>query len=340
MLQRHALPGDREGSGEAARAARARGRLPGGADLLWPDARELRLPAGGRAAGPSVRARVRRVRRDRHPVRVVRRDGPRRLPAPRRAGGGRPARRRGRRGGPTRPRAQRAAGRRPRRRGRRRVLPAPRDLPPDLPRAAPAQGRRPPAAPPAPGAGHRPRRAAGGGDVLRLRRDVRGEERRHVGGDAHGQAAGGARHARGDLHARWTTRACCTSAAGSPARGPGRGRCTSPRSSPRRRARDGEGFPAAAREALANTQQRRNLGHATRTIRAKRAAVVGEVADWEALRDAAPRSRRARWRACRSSSSSSRRRPGAGGQVHWARDGAEANAILTGIVKAHGAPRS
>ena len=43
-------------------------------------------------------------------------------------------------------------------------------------------------------------------------------------------------------------------------------------------------FPIAAREALADTQLRRNLAHATRTIRDKRAAVVAEVEDWEELR--------------------------------------------------------
>ena len=36
-------------------------------------------------------------------------------------------------------------------------------------------------------------------------------------------------------------------------------------------------FPKGAREALANTQQRRNLAHATGVIRAKRARVVGEL---------------------------------------------------------------
>ncbi|MEA2254999.1 MAG: L-lactate dehydrogenase complex protein LldF, partial [Solirubrobacteraceae bacterium] len=46
-----------------------------------------------------------------------------------------------------------------------------------------------------------------------------------------------------------------------------------------------DGFPAAARVALGDAQLRRNLGHATATIRAKRAAVVAEVEDWEALRD-------------------------------------------------------
>ena len=45
-------------------------------------------------------------------------------------------------------------------------------------------------------------------------------------------------------------------------------------------------FPAAARAALADTQLRRNLGKATRTIRAKRAAVVAELPDWEELRAA------------------------------------------------------
>ena len=45
-------------------------------------------------------------------------------------------------------------------------------------------------------------------------------------------------------------------------------------------------FPAAARDALRDTQLRRNIGVATTTIRAKRRAAVAEVPDWEALRDA------------------------------------------------------
>ena len=45
-------------------------------------------------------------------------------------------------------------------------------------------------------------------------------------------------------------------------------------------------FPAAARAALADAQLRRNLGKATSAIRAKRAAAVAELDDWEALRDA------------------------------------------------------
>ena len=47
-------------------------------------------------------------------------------------------------------------------------------------------------------------------------------------------------------------------------------------------------FPDAARVALGDAQLRRNLGHATSTIRAKRAAVVAEVPDWEATRQRGP----------------------------------------------------
>src|SRR5258705_11954399 len=45
-------------------------------------------------------------------------------------------------------------------------------------------------------------------------------------------------------------------------------------------------FPDAAKQALADGQLRRNLGNATSTIRARRAAVVAEVADWQQLRAA------------------------------------------------------
>src|SRR6185437_14836530 len=45
-------------------------------------------------------------------------------------------------------------------------------------------------------------------------------------------------------------------------------------------------FSVAAGEALGDSQLRRNLGHATRTIRGKRAEVVAEVPDWEQLRAA------------------------------------------------------
>ena len=93
-------------------------------------------------------------------------------------------------------------GRRPRRHRRRRVLPAPGHLPPDLPLTADAAGRRPAAA----AAARRPRPGAGGAarrrPVLRLRRHVRGEERRHVDGDAHRQDGQRAVDARRGLHRR------------------------------------------------------------------------------------------------------------------------------------------
>src|SRR5579875_2292032 len=71
-------------------------------------------------------------------------------------------------------RAVRAADRRPRGGGCRGLLPAPGDLPPDLPLAAAAAGGRPAAAQ---RRRDRPGGAAGPGELLRVRRDVRAEER-------------------------------------------------------------------------------------------------------------------------------------------------------------------
>ncbi|GAB3881598.1 lactate utilization protein B [Terrabacter terrigena] len=96
-------------------------------------------------------------------------------------------------------------------------------------------------------------------------------------------------------------------------------------------------FPEAAREALGNTRLRRNLAHATSTIRAKRAAVVGEVPDWEALREAGSAIK----------ADTMARLPelleqleanvtARGGTVHWARDAAEANRIVLDLVTATG----
>ena len=97
-------------------------------------------------------------------------------------------------------------------------------------------------------------------------------------------------------------------------------------------------FSDAAREALRNTQLRRNMGKATQTIRARRKAVVDELPDWEALREAG---RAIKERTLRhlddylvELESSVQR---AGGVVHWARDAAEANRIVTWIVQEHGA---
>jgi L-lactate dehydrogenase complex protein LldF len=102
--------------------------------------------------------------------------------------------------------------------------------------------------------------------------------------------------------------------------------------------RGDEPFPAAARHSLADGQLRRNLGHATATIRAKRAAVVGEVADWEALRlSGAAIKDDVLTRLPELLAQLEERVTAAGGHVHWARDAAEANAIVTRLVQATGA---
>ena len=97
-------------------------------------------------------------------------------------------------------------------------------------------------------------------------------------------------------------------------------------------------FPAAARTALADVQLRGNLAHATGTIRAKRAAAVAELPDWERLRRAGE--------AIKDDVLSQldvyleqfeRAVTARGGVVHWARDAAEANDIVLGLVRATGA---
>ena len=97
-------------------------------------------------------------------------------------------------------------------------------------------------------------------------------------------------------------------------------------------------FPEAAKVALANTQLRRNMGKATQTIRGKRASVVDEMPDWQGLREAG---RAIKERVLRhlddylvQLESSVQK---AGGHVHWARDAAEANAIIAAIAHDHGA---
>jgi len=98
------------------------------------------------------------------------------------------------------------------------------------------------------------------------------------------------------------------------------------------------GFPARARETLADAQLRRNLGKATQTIRDKRLRAIGELPDWEALREAGS-AIKARAMATlpeqleRLEASVQR----AGGTVHWARDGAEASEIVARIAGGHGA---
>jgi L-lactate dehydrogenase complex protein LldF len=97
------------------------------------------------------------------------------------------------------------------------------------------------------------------------------------------------------------------------------------------------GFPAAAHAALRDTQLRGNLTRATGTIRAKRAAAVAELPDWEPLREAgAAIKARALAELPDQLERLEARVQAAGGKVHWAGDGPEANRIVTGIARAHG----
>jgi L-lactate dehydrogenase complex protein LldF len=101
--------------------------------------------------------------------------------------------------------------------------------------------------------------------------------------------------------------------------------------------RGSQSFPDGARKALANGQLRRNLGHATSTIRAKRAAVVGELPDWEALRDAGSAIKAdVMARLPELLEELERNVTARGGVVHWARDADEANRIVVDLVRAAG----
>ena len=96
-------------------------------------------------------------------------------------------------------------------------------------------------------------------------------------------------------------------------------------------------FEQAAKRTLADTQLRRNLGKATTTIREKRAAVVSELPDWEALRDAGAAIKAqvmAGLDGYLEELEAAVKK--AGGQVHWARDAAEANQLITALVKQYG----
>ncbi|MFF5767408.1 LutB/LldF family L-lactate oxidation iron-sulfur protein [Streptomyces tanashiensis] len=96
-------------------------------------------------------------------------------------------------------------------------------------------------------------------------------------------------------------------------------------------------FPDAAREALKDTQLRANLARATSTIRDKRLAVASELDDWEELRtSAAAIKRRTARHLDHYLVQLEESVTAAGGTVHWASDAAEANRIVTDLVRATG----
>jgi len=94
-------------------------------------------------------------------------------------------------------------------------------------------------------------------------------------------------------------------------------------------------FAVAAKSLMGNEQLRRNVRNATQVIRGKRASVVGEMPDWQQLRDTAHAIKDHTLRHLDSyliqfEENCTR----AGGKVHWARDADEANAIAIGIIRA------
>ncbi|MEV4079673.1 lactate utilization protein B [Nonomuraea fuscirosea] len=96
-------------------------------------------------------------------------------------------------------------------------------------------------------------------------------------------------------------------------------------------------FPENSRKAVQDSQLRFNLRKATHTIRDKRAGVVGELPDWQQLRAAGKAIKDHTLRhldryLVQLEAAVTR----AGGTVHWARDAAEANRIVTGLVQATG----
>src|SRR5204863_622187 len=180
-----------------------------------------------------------------------------------------------------------------------------RGVPSDVSLDASAQRRRPPNEAPQRGRGRDRSRPAALDVLLRVRRDVCGEERRYIGRHGSRQARRRARIGgrgpgrRGYIVPDAHRRAPLAPALGRPGlasrrdprvdrwrrmtlappdpSGPLRGR-------PEPTFRGTPPFPEAARAALADDQLRANLGRATATIRTKRAAAVAERADWEELR--------------------------------------------------------
>ncbi len=93
-------------------------------------------------------------------------------------------------------------------------------------------------------------------------------------------------------------------------------------------------FPIIAADAVRDTQLRRNVRHATEVIQNKRAGVVAERSDWQALRETGKRLREHAIRhmdfyLLQFEQNCTR----AGGHVHWARDAAEASAIVVKLAQ-------
>jgi L-lactate dehydrogenase complex protein LldF len=93
----------------------------------------------------------------------------------------------------------------------------------------------------------------------------------------------------------------------------------------------------AAKAAMKDVQLRKNVHHATDVIQAKRARVVGEMPDWQQLREAGKQIRQHTMEHLdlyleEFEANCTR----AGGVVHWAKNAEEAREIVIGLVKASG----
>ncbi|MFI9113950.1 LutB/LldF family L-lactate oxidation iron-sulfur protein [Streptomyces venezuelae] len=96
-------------------------------------------------------------------------------------------------------------------------------------------------------------------------------------------------------------------------------------------------FPEAARAAIGDPTLRANLRHATHTIRDKRARAVAELDDWAELRQAGKEIKDRTLRHLDTYLLQLEEAvTAAGGTVHWAADAAEANRIVTELVRATG----
>jgi len=97
-------------------------------------------------------------------------------------------------------------------------------------------------------------------------------------------------------------------------------------------------FPMAAHTAMGDTQLRKNVKHATEVIQTKRARVVGEMPDWQALREAGKQIRKHTMEhldhyLLEFEANCTK----AGGTVHWAQDAEEARRIVIDLARAAGA---
>src|SRR6202012_2717477 len=190
--------------------------------------------------------------------------------------------------------------------------------------------------------------------MLRLRRNVRSEEpgrvRRHLRGQGglgprpHHRGALSGGHLLPDEHRRRPAAAARRRGHYAPGRnfGPHRRRgpgMTQPGPHPGIPTSLGmPPFPEAAAAAVAASQLRRKLPHATPTTRAKRAGAVAEPPDWLQLRAAAKAIKdhtlaHLDTYLTRLEANVTR----AGGHVHWAAGADEANAIVAGLVRGAGA---